>query len=210
MIRVMSDVAPAAGRPYDNSHRASQAAQTHAAILDALVRVMARGVAELSMPAVAQEAGVSLRTVYRHFPTKRELLTALAFHLDARIEYSAEPYPRDLDELTDHIRVYFRGLDRMSDADRAIWASQLGGEVRDASMQIKLAMIASGLAPATASLPEAERTRLFNVVTTLFSRFTLQRMKDDLGLSADEAAESVVWAIQTLVRASVQDETADR
>src|SRR5215208_5385367 len=98
MIRVMSDVTPASYRPYDNSHRAAQAAQTREAILDALVRVMARGVAELSMPAVAHEAGVSLRTVYRHFPTKRELLSALAWHLDGKMSYSVRPYPRDLDE----------------------------------------------------------------------------------------------------------------
>src|SRR5215218_6480736 len=97
MIHVMTNRAPAADRSYDNSHRAAQAGQTRAAILDALVRVMARGVAELSVPAVAQEAGVSLRTVYRHFPTKRELLNALAWHLDARIAYSPEPFPTSLD-----------------------------------------------------------------------------------------------------------------
>jgi len=200
MIRVMTDAAPAADRSYDNSHRVAQAAQTREAILDALVRVMARGVAELSMPAVAHEAGVSLRTVYRHFPTKRELLSALAWHLDARIAYSPQPYPTSPDELADHIRVYFRALDRITDADRVIWASQIASEARqEAGLQVKLQIIASALDPATASLPEAERTRLFNVVTSLFSRFTLQRMQDDLGLSADEAAESVIWAIETLV-----------
>src|SRR3954462_4498458 len=169
----MNDLAPTSDRSYDNSHRAAQAAQTRAAILDALVRVMARGVAELSMPAVAQEAGVSLRTVYRHFPTKRELLSPLAWPLDARLQYSVEPYPTDLDEFADHIRVYFRVLDRMSDADRAILASQIASEARqEAGIQAKLRIVAGGLGPATASLSEAERTRLFNVVTTLFSRYT--------------------------------------
>src|SRR3954468_9860015 len=100
MIRAMKAPTAADGRLYDNSHRAAQAAQTHEAILDALVRVMARGVADLSMPAVARESGVSLRTVYRHFPTKRDLLAALNIHLDARIGYSLTPYPVDLDDLT--------------------------------------------------------------------------------------------------------------
>src|SRR5687767_1255825 len=103
MIRAMNMMGAAPARLYDNSHRAAQAAQTRDLILDALVRVMARGVAELSMPAVAREAGVSLRTVYRHFPTKRDLLAALDAHLAARIGYSLDPFPGDLAELADHI-----------------------------------------------------------------------------------------------------------
>lgn len=208
MIHVMTNRAPAADRSYDNSHRAAQAGQTRTAILDALVRVLARGVAELSVPAVAQEAGVSLRTVYRHFPTKRDLFHALEWHLDARMQYSAAPYPTDFDGLADNIRQYYRALDRQSDADRAIRASQLAGEAREDGLAIKRALIASGLGPDTASLSEAERTRLFNVVMTLFGRFTLQRMKDDLGLSAEDAAEHVIWAVRTLVRATVQDATS--
>ena len=189
------------GRVYDNSHRAAQAAQTREAILNALVRVIARGVAELSMPAVAQEAGVSLRTVYRHFPTKRDLLSGLACHLEEQMSYSVRPYPRDLDELAIHIRQYYRALDSMSEADRAIWASEIVRESREqAGLPEKFRLIESALAPVMGSLSEPDRTRLFNVVTTVFGRFTLQRMKEDLGLSADEAADTVIWAIETLVR----------
>ena len=188
-------------RVYDNSHRAAQAAQTREAILDALVRVIARGVAELSMPAVAQEAGVSLRTVYRHFPTKRDLLSALAWHLDEQLSYSVRPYPKDLDELAINIRQYFRALDGLSDADRAIWASEIVRESREqAGLPEKFRVVESALEPVLGSLPEPDRTRLFNAATTIFSRFTLQRMKEDLGLSADEAADTVIWAIETLVR----------
>jgi AcrR family transcriptional regulator len=202
MIHAMKDATLLPGRAYDNSHRAAQAAQTREAILDALVRVIARGVAELSMPAVAQEAGVSVRTVYRHFPTKRDLLSGLAWHLDERMSsYSVRPYPRDLDELAIHIRQYFRALDGMSDADRAIWASEIVRESREqAGLPEKFRIIESALQPVTGSLPEPDRTLLFNVATTIFSRFTLQRMKEDLGLSADDAADSVIWAIETLVR----------
>jgi hypothetical protein len=43
------------------------------------------------------------------------------------------------------------------------------------------------------------RAHLFNIVTTLFSQYTLQLMKDDLGITGEAAAASVVWAIRTLV-----------
>jgi AcrR family transcriptional regulator len=209
MIRVMKAADDAPGRLYDNSHRAAQAARTREQILDALVRVMARGVAELSMPAVARDAGVSLRTVYRHFPTKRDLLAALDAHLAARIGLSLAPLPGTLSELSDHIRRYFRALGSMDDAERAIWASSIAGEARDATLQEKLRMVNSALDSIPRTLSEADRTRLFNVTTTLFSRYALQRMQDDLGITADEAADSVVWAIQTLVCGATGAEVGD-
>ena len=125
MIHDMKTTMPPPERSYTNTHRAAQAAQTREAILDALVRVLARGVAELSIPAVAREAGISIRTVYRNFPTKRDLLAALDTHLDARIGYSLSPFPRDLDDLAAHVRRYFHALDGMDDTIRAARASQI-------------------------------------------------------------------------------------
>ena len=60
--------------------------------------------------------------------------------------------------------------------------------------------IAEALDPIVAGrLSDSDRAHLFNVISMLFSHHTLQRMKDDLGLTTDEAAESIVWAIQALV-----------
>ena len=209
MICAMNTAMPADARLYDNSHRAAQAAQTREQILDALVRVMSRGVADLSMPAVARESGVSVRTVYRHFPTKRDLLAALNIHLDAQISYSLTPHPTDVDDLADHLKRYFRGLEGMDGASRAVRASQIGRAVRDTNVPDKLQMISAGLEPVAQTLPEDMRAHLFNIVTTLFSQYTLQLMKDDLGITGEEAAESVVWAIKTLVAGVTQARQTD-
>lgn len=205
----MNTLAASDERLYDNSHRAAQAAQTRELILDALVRVMARGVAELSMPAVAREAGVSLRTVYRYFPTKRDLLAALNIHLDAQIGYSLTPHPTDVDELAEHLKRYFRGLEGMDATSRVVRASQIGRAVRDTNVPDKFQMISAGLETVARTLPEGVRAHLFNVVTTLFSQYTLQLMKDDLGITGEEAAESVVWAIKTLVAGATQARQPD-
>src|SRR6266498_5210857 len=71
-------------RAYDSELRAEQADATRRKILDALVRTMGRGVAGLSIPAVAREAGVSVPTVYRHFKSKAALVAALSPHLVGR------------------------------------------------------------------------------------------------------------------------------
>jgi AcrR family transcriptional regulator len=197
-------------RFYTNTLRAAQAARTREAILDALVRVLARGVAELSIPAVAREAGVSIRTVYRNFPTKRDLLAALDTHLDERIGFSLPSIPGDLAGLTATIRQYFQALDGMDDTNRAARANRIAREGRDTSgLPEKLQAVIRVLDPIAGSLTASDRTHLFNVIATLFSQYTLQRMKEDLGLTGTAAAESVVWAIETLVEAATKTGTSE-
>ena len=153
--------------------------------------------------------GVSLRTVYRHFPTKRDLLAQLNVRLDERIGYSLTPYPVDPEDLTDHIKRYFRGLENMDDTSRAARSSSVGRAVRDTNVPDKFQAVSAGLDPIMQSLPADVRAHLFNIVSTLFSQYTLQLMKDDLGITGEEAAESVVWAIKTLVDGATSAKTAD-
>src|SRR5438093_1006429 len=75
MIRNTNVNAP--GRTYRSTLRDEQTDGTRIRILEALVRTMAAGVAGLSVPAVAREAGVSIPTIYRHFGSKQGLLEAL-------------------------------------------------------------------------------------------------------------------------------------
>jgi AcrR family transcriptional regulator len=150
---------------------------------------------------VAKEAGVSLRTVYRHFPTKRELLAGLVDHADARIGSVHEPRPRSPEELADQVRQAFLALDAMDDTLRAAYASSLGSGVRhDLELPLKHQMFAEALAPVTAYLPEPDRTYMLRVVQALGNRHTLRVFKDDLDLSAAEAGETVAWLIRSLPR----------
>src|SRR6185295_7063387 len=65
-------------RIYRSPLRDERAVQTRERILDGLVQVLARnGIAELSIPLIARAAGVSIPSVYRYFPTKKDLITAL-------------------------------------------------------------------------------------------------------------------------------------
>ncbi len=186
-------------RRYDSSLREAQAQQTRERILEGLVRTMARGVAELSFPAVAKAAGVSLRTVYRYFPTKRELLAGLVAYADARTGSVHEPRPRSPDELADQVRRAYLALEAMDDTLRAAYASALGHGFRhDMELPRKHQLFAEALAPVTASLPEPERTYLLRIVQALGNRHTLRVFTDDLDLSAEEAGDTVAWLIRSL------------
>ena len=84
----------AAARTYSSPLRAEQAEQTRARIVQAAVDLLAEGDAgDLAMPDVAARAGVSVRTVYRSFATKDELLDAVIDWINAHIEGRAGPPP---------------------------------------------------------------------------------------------------------------------
>src|SRR6187551_3631036 len=64
-------------RQYDASGRQAQARATREAIVDAaIVRLREVRPDELGYSDLASDAGVAIRTVYRHFPTPQDLLAA--------------------------------------------------------------------------------------------------------------------------------------
>ena len=189
-------------RRYTNTRRRQQAQQTREMILDALVRVLAGGLADLSMPTIAREAGVSVRTVYRNFPTKRDLLVGLGEHMDHRAGYELKPLPRSPRDLERSIRDAYRQADSLSPEIQAAYASAVGQEVRrERDVPEKLEALAEALVPILGSLSAAEQRHLLHVMAVLLSRYTLQRFKTDLGVSADDAAETVVWTLRRLTQA---------
>lgn len=77
------------GRVYDNSRREAAARQTRNAIVDAAHRLfLANGYAGTSLTDVADEAGVSVQTVYAQLGSKRALLKEV---LDVAIAGDHEP-----------------------------------------------------------------------------------------------------------------------
>ena len=78
-------------RAYDSPRRREQAAATRAAILDAALKLFEeQGYAATSVSAIANEAGVALKTVYAVFGTKRGVLVALRSRL---VRGSDDPTP---------------------------------------------------------------------------------------------------------------------
>lgn len=67
-------------RPYDSRARKEQAARNRDAALDAAQRLfLERGYAGTSIASIAQEAGLSVQTIYKVFGTKSGLVKAIYF-----------------------------------------------------------------------------------------------------------------------------------
>jgi AcrR family transcriptional regulator len=195
----MTPIANAPARIYRSQLRADQAEETRARILDATVRVTARGVASVSIPAVAREAGVSVPTVYRHFGTKHDLLAALYPHVVRRAGLHELVVPRSIDELLDGLPAYFERTDSLGDLARLAMASPASDEVRQINMPDRLAIF-RGLADSIVPKPlEADRDRIARVLVILTASSALRLWRDQLGSSVDEAADDVDWVVRAVI-----------
>jgi len=189
-----------------NQLRAAQAQATRARILEATVNVMARGVASVSIPAVAREAGVSVPTVYRHFGTKRNLLAALFPHVVRRAGIDELIPPRSIDELRQGVRVLFDRIDSAGDLARAAMASPAAEEVRRVDMPARLEMsrrLADSIVP---KLTPGDRDRIARLLTILISASALRVWRDHLGSTVEEAANDIDWVISAAIAASTRSE----
>jgi AcrR family transcriptional regulator len=98
-------------RRYDSPLRAEASARTRGAILAAFAAQLARpGATEVSVPDAARDAGVSVRTVYHHFPDDASRRSALAAWIEQQLSGSAPfPTPQSPDDLGPLTRRLYRG-----------------------------------------------------------------------------------------------------
>jgi AcrR family transcriptional regulator len=76
-------------RPYRLKKRAESMAETHLRITEAAIALHGTvGPARTTLSAVAEQAGVERRTLYRHFPTEADLFAACSSHY-----FAANPWP---------------------------------------------------------------------------------------------------------------------
>jgi len=204
MSRIANGTEPpaaASGRGYRSELRAKHAEATRSAILEAAVRVSARGIATLSIPDVAREAGVSVPTVYRHFGTKQDMLDAIYPYLERRAGRGAFAAPTHIDQFRAGVRTLLDHLDAFDDLARAAMASPAAEEGRHRSMPRRLALVGAMVDTIEPPLPPASRDRIVRLIVILTSSQTLRTWRDHLGLSPDEVAEEIEAILQAAIAA---------
>jgi len=198
----MTRISNIAGRTYQSELRAEQAEETRRRILDAALRVMTTGVASLSVPAVAREAGVSVPTVYRHFGTKPDLLAQMYPHAARRAGLDRIPDPSNAGDVKGAVRALIERLDALGDLERAAFASPIADEVRHATMPSRFARLRRMAESIEPTLSGAELDRIARLMVVVISQSALRTWRDHLGVSADQAAEDVDWVLRAVIAAA--------
>ncbi len=202
----MTRIANSATRTYRSELRAQQAAETRGRILDAALRVMTTGVASLSIPAVAREAGVSVPTVYRHFATKADLLKALYPHAARRSGLDGLPDPTSLRDVRSSLHAIFERVDALDDVARAAMASPVGDEIRHATIQSRYERVRRLGESIEPPLAAADLDRITRLMVVLTQSASLRMWRDHLGASVDEVADDIEWVLNAAVAAAQRKE----
>jgi len=118
----------------------ADAVRNRAKILDAAARVFAEQGVGASTEQVAVEAGVAIGTVFRHFPTKPDLLRAIMKDLLAKLTTELESPQADL-------FTFFTGLVREAAAKRSVieLLTAAGVDVQVADQLLGLRSAVAGL-----------------------------------------------------------------
>src|SRR5436190_12532259 len=180
------------------SLRDQHAAVTRTRILSAVAELLEEGDAEeLTMPGVAAASAVSLRTIYRYYPTREELLEAAGRWIGD--ELLRHPYPATLDEVADRFEEGAPDFDDHPGLVRAMALSQLGRRVRGYRRRERLEAVARALRDELPGLPEDELRRAEAVIAYLHNILAYTTLREENGLSGEQIGEALAWAIQTLV-----------
>ncbi len=192
-------------RPYRSELRAEQTEETRGRILDAAGRVMATGVASLSVPAVAREAGVSVPTVYRHFGTKAELVAELFPHAARRAGLDGLPDPSTVGDVRSFVRAVFERLDALDDVSRAAFASPIADKVRHATMPSRIERVRAIGRSVEPPLAKADLDRITRILVILISSSSLRTWRDHLGASPEQAADDIDWILRAAIAAATRE-----
>jgi AcrR family transcriptional regulator len=180
------------------SLRQRQAQQVRAAILEAaLVALEEMTGDELSMVHIARLAGVSLRTVYRHFSDRAALLEAAGNHLYASLDVAIDiAAPEDI---ASSFRVAARQLSKRPKLARALVQSRAGRASRSRVRSQRVQAISGALEQLTGGVEPGAAVAATAIITHLCSAAAWVQVAEESGLSDEQAQEAVAWAIETLV-----------
>jgi AcrR family transcriptional regulator len=182
------------------SIRERQAAVIREAILDALAqRLDCDDPDDIAMPQVAEQAGVSLRTLYRYFPTREAMFDAVGDHVVGRLGL-----PRQIGGADDLVPVFLESAQRGAQSPqlvRAMLWTRLGRRARSSHRRRRVDAITAALAEVTSHLPAAEARRREGAIVYLDSLPAWITVSEECGLSAEDARLGIAWALGTLVAA---------
>jgi AcrR family transcriptional regulator len=201
-----------AARSYRSPLRDEQARQTRVLILDALVDLVAtQGVADPPVRDLAELAGVSERTVYRHFPDRAALLDGLADHVADSLGWALRhDEVETLDDLVETIPASFAGFDEHETKTRALVLLNLD-PARVANLTRRnQENLREAVAEELSHLDADEQAEAVAVLHLLASSRTWLRFRQQDGLAPGQAGRAAQRAARAVLADLRADATASR
>jgi AcrR family transcriptional regulator len=194
-----------ASRKYESQLRVQQAEDTRKRILEGAARLTLLNVGRVTHAAVARSAGVSERTVYRHFATVADL------H-DAFTTYQEQRFGRDefrdftIDEL---VPMYEGWLERIAGTEALDYVVR---EQKDPPFLVKsrrkrYARLERAIGELVPGATAMERRQLVLVFGALASPEVFRRAKVILRMNPEHVVPGPAWAMRVLIEALRKGDT---
>lgn len=190
-------------RPYHSPLREEQARRTQDLILDALIELLAdRRADEVTTREIADRAGVSVPTVYRHFPDRDALLAGITARGNELVDESSGGYAvESIDEIGPRIAWLFEVSDRFAVEMRAEALLNADPRRLAADSRRHSTELSAVVATEFPDLTERQHVQLAALLRCLGSTQTWLRMREEFGVPGVEAGPVVQWAVDVLVDA---------
>ena len=186
-------------RSYDSPVRRERAAETRQRIVTAGSELVHRFESwdwdQLTFRAVAAQAGVGERTVYRHFPTERQLHDAVMdrLHQEAGVDYEGVTIA-NLAEVTTRV---LDSMGRFPTAPTLQVPADPTFEEVDARRRAALGRVVAGL-----DVDERSRETIAALLDVLWNLPAFERLVRGWNLAPERASAALAWLVELVLRAA--------
>lgn len=198
-------------RPYHSPLREEQVRRTRDLILDALIELLAdRRADDVTTREIAERAGVSQPTVYRHFPDRTALLEGItARGNELMVESEGGFAVESIDEIGPRVEWLFATSERFAVEMRA--EALLNADPRRFTSDTRRhsEQLLDVVAAAFPDLDERQHVQFAGLLRCLGSSQSWLRMREEFGVPGGEAGPVLRWAIDTLIEAVRNGELPD-
>lgn len=187
-------------RTYNSRLRQEQAEATRERIIAAMADILAEDgrIEAATNRAVAQRAGVTEVTVYRHFPSRELLLRGLWEHLN-RKNGANVGMPEGEAELVGNVAPLFATFDAAPAHIVAAITSEHGREMRGSLDDVRREAFLDAIEDAASGLAPAEQAKAAGVIQLLHSAYAWLSLREQWNVTGQDAADAAGWAIETLL-----------
>lgn len=172
----------------------------HDRVMEGVRRVLEAG-RDLTFAHVAREAGVPERTLYRHFPSRDALLTAVFAWANRKVGFEGR-LPETAAEASDLVRRVFAGFDGIAPVVRELLASEDGRSARLADRTARQRAYTALIRAEVPGLDAKDTRRLASVVQLLTTAATWQSLREYWDMEGDDAGAAAALGIELVLEAA--------
>lgn len=178
--------------------------QTRARILDAAVALIEEsGETPLTMSAVAKRAGVTDRTVYRHFETRDALVRATWSRMQQRV--ASQGFPRTAEAMIDSPLRLFPRFDEARELVRASLYSPAGVDMRMSSNEERQEAMLASVRDAFPAADEQWLRRRAAIAQLINSAYAWEVLRQYWRIEGEEAGTAASEALAVLLGKSAAE-----